>query len=213
MELKEPSSSFSMPLSNSRLKTMSAPKQPKTRPNKTSREIRNYQTLQQAVLIALLNQYAEVVFKQPAKKSVTTYQFMRIKSIKFTPQNTIAFNEFLKRRCVEHYTFDITNNTPMKTAKRRYQTNKKTDGIHLLMDLLTECGYFFVTKLTEGKSGTVKLDNIIQILKDGKTVVEKNELCKIGETVNEMLTKWLENSGKEMVLKRNNPDLAHIIVI
>lgn len=180
--------------------------------NKTSREIRNFQTVQQAVLIGLLNQFSDIIFKQPAKKSVTTQQYMRIKSIIFTEEDTVSFAEFLKRRCLEHYNWDITHDVPLKTAKRRYQTNKKTDGLHLMMDILSELGFVFHTKMTEGKSGTVKLENIIEVTRHGKCIVHPSSFIDIGKQINTILSTRMNNAGKEMILTRSDSEIQYLFL-
>ena len=182
------------------------------KPVKTSREIRNFQTLQQSILISLLNRYADITFKQPAKKSITTQQYMRIKTIKFSEENTINFADFLKRRCSEHYDWDIQHGVPSKTAKRRYQTNKKTDGLHLLMDFLIELGFHFNTKLTEGKMGTIKLENIIEIKKNDKIIVNMKDFQQIGLNINCILNNRMNKAGKEMILLKNDKELNSFIL-
>ena len=63
---------------------------------KASREVRNTQTVQQAILIALLTTVCDVTVKQPARKSVVTQQFMRMKSLDFGNDEIIPINEYLK---------------------------------------------------------------------------------------------------------------------
>ncbi|EDR27683.1 hypothetical protein EDI_162850 [Entamoeba dispar SAW760] len=178
--------------------------------NKTSREIRNSQTIQQAVLIGALNYYADIIFKQPAKKSITTHQYMRIKSVNFSDENVVSFAEFLKTRCYEHFRYDISHGVALKTAKRRYQTNKKTDGLHLLMDLLNELGFEFNTKLTEGKSGTIKLENILEVRKESFIIINQKNFETVGREINTLLNERMKHAGKEMTLSRNDPELSQI---
>ncbi|ELP94649.1 hypothetical protein EIN_498590 [Entamoeba invadens IP1] len=176
-----------------------------------SRTLRNFQTLQQCLCICLLSEMADITIKQPAKKSVVTQQYMRIKSIDFGDGEVLVLTEFLKRRCVEQKNDDIARGVPCKTATRRLQNNKKIELLHLLIDLLVvRCGYEFESKYTEGKIGTNKQESIKKVIRDDKVIIEGEKLLDAAEQINQIITRRLQVTHKELVIKRGDPMLSLI---
>ncbi|ELP83480.1 hypothetical protein EIN_376550 [Entamoeba invadens IP1] len=173
---------------------------------KASREQRNLQTLQQCLCICLLSEFADITIKQPAKKSTVTQQYMRMKSIDFGDGELIVLKDYLKKRCIEHKNDDIARGVPVKTAVRRFQNNKKIELLHLLIDLLiVRGGYEFDSKYTEGKSGTNKQEFIKSVLRDDVVVISKDVIIDRALKINEVIQKALEDSKKDLVIKRGDP--------
>ena len=152
---------------------------------KASRETRNFQTLQQSLCICLLSEFCDITIKQPARKSVVTQQYMRMKTLDFGYNEVIHITDYLKRRCTELKDDDLMNKVSMKTATRRFQNNKRIELLHLLIDLLTIRGdYDFESKYAEGKAGMNKQESIKAVWRDGKCIVSGEELIKKAETIN-----------------------------
>ncbi|BFU23523.1 hypothetical protein EHI8A_076270 [Entamoeba histolytica HM-1:IMSS-B] len=169
---------------------------------KASREFRNAQTIQQSILIGLLNKYCTITIGQPAKKSTVTQQFMRIISLDFGGNDIILMDDFLKGRCLEQMNQDISDGVSQKTAWRRYQNNKKIEEIHLLMDILTEYGYYFTAHPMKGKSETKKLDIIHSIHKENFDF-SLNFLLNEGERINNLICSLLQTKDKSIVIRTN----------
>ena len=135
---------------------------------KSSRLNRDSLACQEALLIGLLSKYATITIRKPSKVSKVTKQFISIDSISFNGVNDkIIISDFIKQRCDDLLNEDLKNNIPMKTAKRRYQNNKKLELLTLMQDILTEEGYLFITKINSYKSTSKKLERICYIYKDG----------------------------------------------
>ncbi|EMS13820.1 TATA-binding protein-associated phosphoprotein, putative [Entamoeba histolytica HM-3:IMSS] len=113
-------------------------------------KLRTYQVYQQGVLLVLLNNHFEITLQIPTKRSVVTHQYFKINELR-RGNDSIKVEEYVEQRCKEKYLQDISNGIPEKTARRRYDTNKITEQLHLLIDLSTEFGYRFVSKRTSGK--------------------------------------------------------------
>ncbi|ELP91644.1 hypothetical protein EIN_206310 [Entamoeba invadens IP1] len=176
-----------------------------------SRDVRALQTAQECICIALLNKYCSFSFKQPAKKSTVAPQFLRICKVTFSVGDEVDFEDIVKKRCLRVLQDDIIAGIPSKTAQRRFETNKKTEMIHLLIDMLREFGYFFQTRMTVGKSGTVKAENIIEIWKSGIKMFG----CKDIEEKGVKVSKYLADQGKnekEFIIKKNNQSIQKAIV-
>ena len=166
-----------------------------------SREFRNSQTIQQSILLGLLNNYCSITISQPAKKSTVTGQFIRVLSLDFGNGDEIQIDEFLKKRCSEQMKKDIEDGVSQKTALRRYQNNKKIEQIHLLMDILVEKGYRFQTRKMKGKLETKKLEMICSMQFQGK-VFDIGEIAYKAEHVNMAIMKMLETNCKKVVIER-----------
>ena len=149
-----------------------------------SREYLNSQTFQQAVFICLLNQHCEIKVVKPIKRSVVTDQFIRIHSIVYFDEE-ILFEDLVDKRCQEIKNDEIKDGASEKTATRRYQTYRRIETNHLLMDMLYIIGYDMDLRMTEGKKGIVKLENCISIAKDNTIIVhDKKDVARIGKIVN-----------------------------
>ena len=168
---------------------------------KASRDFRNSQTLQQSILLGLLNKYCSITISQPAKRSTVTGQFMRIVSIDFGDGDEIQIDEFLKKRCIEQMQKDISQGVSEKTALRRYQNNKKIEQIHLLMDILFEKGYTFTTKKMKGKLETNKLEMISSIGYCGR-IYSIDDLAHQADAVNSSILDMLKSKEKHIVVKK-----------
>ncbi|ELP84842.1 hypothetical protein EIN_283980 [Entamoeba invadens IP1] len=169
---------------------------------KASRDFRNAQTMQQSILIGLLNRYCEITIAQPAKKSTVTQQFMRIVSLDFGNGDRILMDEFLKFRCVEQMEQDMSEGVTQKTAWRRYQNNKKIEELHLLMDCLIEYGYIFESNPMKGKAETRKLELIKSISKQNY-YYGFDAILKEGERVNRSICQCLNTKDKAITIRIN----------
>ncbi|EDR27731.1 hypothetical protein EDI_104220 [Entamoeba dispar SAW760] len=149
-------------------------------------KLRNYQVYQQGILLALLNKHFEITLQIPTKRSVVTRQYFKINELR-RGNDSIKVEEYVEQRCKEKYLQDLSNGIPEKTARRRYDTNKITEQLHLLIDLLTEFGYSFVSKWTSGKKGAQIVETIQKVISPNVTILNK-EIPVIGVQTNDYLT-------------------------
>ena len=178
---------------------------------KASRDFRNSQSLQQSILLGLLNKYCSITISQPAKRSTVTDQFMRIISLNFGNGDEIKIDEYLKRRCIEQMQKDINEGVSEKTALRRYQNNKKIELIHLLMDILNEKGYSFTIKKMKGKLETKKLEMFSSIKYQGK-VYSIDKLSYQADYVNHLILDMLKSKDKIVVLEKQKVINEHFVL-
>ncbi|GAB1225493.1 hypothetical protein ENUP19_0253G0045 [Entamoeba nuttalli] len=173
---------------------------------KASRETRNFQTLQQSLCVCLLSEFCDITIKQPAKKSVVTQQYMRLKSLDFGNGEVIFLSEYLKRRCLELKQDDIDHDVSIKTATRRFQNNKRIELLHLLIDLLIiRGGYEFESKYAEGKAGINKQESIKKVIRDNRIIVEGDRLTEKAEEVNMVISRRLAMTKKELIIRKGDP--------
>ena len=171
---------------------------------------RNYQVYQQCILIALLSSFFDVVIKQPVKRSVVSLQMLRIISISSKQTNeVINVDEFVTQRCKEKYENDLRN-ISMKTAKRRYDTNRISELIHLLIDILFEENYRFSSKFTDGKNGAPVVETVNAIFTPDQRVFTKQDIITKGMRINQHLTALLQ-SNTEFNVGHNDRTLAILL--
>lgn len=154
---------------------------------KTFKNVRNYIVQQQAVFVALLNQYATVTISRPAKKSKLTQQRIKVESISFNTNDIIEVNNFVKKRSNQMYQHDLDVGIPRKTAIRRLTQYKILENQHLLSDILFHLGYRFTTYFTVGKNNTPKREIVDEIYLNNKLMYNKLSIISYGNCINEYL--------------------------
>ena len=153
---------------------------------------RNYQAFQQAILITLLNNYAVITVKKERKRSNVTVPFFTISSVIFNEIDEIDIDQYVQKRCIEIKEYDLTHNINPKTATRRYKTNRVTEVIHTLIDLLRIKDERIETTTTRYKEGVKQSETMIGCRIGGKNMREK-EIKVYGEHVNTYLHERMMN--------------------
>ncbi|EKE41367.1 hypothetical protein ENUP19_0003G0050 [Entamoeba nuttalli] len=160
--------------------------------------MRNYQVFQQAIFIALLSQFFEIVIRPPVKKSIVSFQLLRVDAIKLM-KDVLSINDFIIARCKEKYKMDIKMGTLEKTAKRRSDTNRVTELLHLLQDLLREKGFIFISKFTDGKNGAQVIETITSIKGPNGLYLTQTDITKKGETISKYLNSEMSKSTRKFI--------------
>ncbi|EKE39551.1 hypothetical protein ENU1_124000 [Entamoeba nuttalli P19] len=157
-------------------------------------KVRNYQSQQQAFLIGLLNDQCDIVFQKPFKISKKTLQFLTIKLILFPKQDEINFSSLVKQKCESILSLEMKKGLEHKTAIRRFENNKHTIGLDLLRDILEAFGYFFNTKKSSGKKGTLIMENIYEVFHNDVFIFSQRDIITKGEMINKYLTNIIRHS-------------------
>ena len=181
--------------------------------NEAFLKLRNTQCIQQSILILILNQYFNITLQIPSKRSVVAMQFLRIEKIQ-RENDVIEVEKYVEIRCREKYEKDIQNGISEKTAKRRYETNRITEQLHLMIDIMRELGCEMESKLIGGKKGTTKIENIQKIklnYMNQQIDINKNEFEIIGNYVNEMMMEKIFNR-KEKEITMNDIEIQIILL-
>ncbi|ELP83379.1 hypothetical protein EIN_372840 [Entamoeba invadens IP1] len=158
----------------------------------------NVQVDVQAVFIALLSQVATLSIGRPHRQSYKTKQFLKIKDITFNRFDTINILQVIQQRSKEQeLLISTTDNTSLKTAKRRTQVTKRRETIRLLQDLLSEFGYFVEIE----KENVDGFEGEITIYKDGLLFLKTEQVREMGKNINIYLTELL-NCSKSIVVNK-----------
>ncbi|KAL7719605.1 TATA-binding protein-associated phosphoprotein [Entamoeba marina] len=164
------------------------------------KKMRNYQVFQQAIFIALLSQFFEVTVKSPVKRSIVSLQLLRVDSLNYG-NDTILVDEFVNTRCKEKYKQDILNGISEKTAKRRSDTNRITEQLHFLRDILMLFGFDFYSKFTEGKNGAQIVETVLKVIGNGSSF-NRNDISLKGKEINDYLySKLVDCSSATLPMK------------
>ncbi|ELP86904.1 hypothetical protein EIN_445410 [Entamoeba invadens IP1] len=161
------------------------------------RNIRNYQVYEQGVMLALLNSMFDITIKQPLKKANVFEQIVRIQSI-VVENDVIDIEEFCDQRCKERFALDLKNGVPMKTAKRRIETNRVNEMLFVLADFLTEYSFEFTTKVVNGKKKTLKGETVKKIA-SGNFVINEREIRTKGKEINKKTLGLLGKQAKVVI--------------
>ncbi|ELP92781.1 hypothetical protein EIN_372030 [Entamoeba invadens IP1] len=172
---------------------------------RTFKSFRDYIVEQQAVFIALLNQFGDVTITRPTKKSVLTQQRIRVETITIGNE-TIDISSFVDKRCAARYALDISNGILEKTAIRRQTANKIMETHHMLTDLLFEYGYLFETYFTSGKNNTPKMELVRNIIENKNMIFNRVSIIKTGNLINRLLCSKLSEC-RVVTLQAADPEL------
>ncbi|KAL7712429.1 TATA-binding protein-associated phosphoprotein [Entamoeba marina] len=173
------------------------------------KDVRNYQTEQECVYLALLSQYFDIIIQAPNKRCVVTSPFFRMLSVS-SGNDVIGINDFINNRVTERLGIEIESGVSRKTALRRSETYKITETLHILMDLLLEFNHFFQTRLTTGKKGTTKTETTYKIFSNGKFVMGQDEISKRGKLINNFISSLDVNDGV-VCIKKNDHNMNMLL--
>ena len=162
---------------------------------------RNYQVFQQSILICLLNKYADITIKRERKRSNVTLPFFTISNVVFNDNDIIDIDSYVQKRCIEIKEYDLNHNINIKTATRRFKTNRITEVIHTLIDLLRIQNEEIKTTMTRYKEGIKQSETMIKCQIEDREMNE-NEIKKYGEYINSFLKMNMVND--EIYLNRGS---------
>ena len=162
---------------------------------------RNYQVFQQSILICLLNKYADITIKRERKRSNVTLPFFTISNVVFNDNDIIDIDSYVQKRCIEIKEYDLNHNINIKTATRRFKTNRITEVIHTLIDLLRIQNEEIKTTMTRYKEGIKQSETMIKCQIEDREMNEK-EIKKYGEYINSFLKTNMIND--EIYLNRGS---------
>ena len=172
---------------------------------------KNYQSIQECMLIGLLNSYSEIKIKKPFKKAMVTVPFVAIDKIIFNKTDIINVSEFLNKRCQERMNYEIQIGVSSKTALRRYKTNKFSETNHLLMDLLLDLGYLFNTTIPPHKKNLQAHETIQAIFDREGRCYTRQMINLIGSKINAYFAAYFEFNKDPIILEKNHKQIEEII--
>ncbi|ELP93270.1 hypothetical protein EIN_056450 [Entamoeba invadens IP1] len=173
------------------------------------REIRNYQSEQECVLLALLNQFYAITFTAHKKQTLVTVPFFRILTIE--DKDPIYFKELIERRISERLNSEVAEGSSLKTALRRCENYRVVDTVHTLADMLELKGFDFDVHVSTGKRGTLKAESIFGIRNENDFFLfDQEQISRIGGEVSKYLHS-LESVDGVCTIQRMDITIAKIL--
>ena len=157
------------------------------------RETKNILVKEQAIMIALLNQYYTIQIKTPRKRSEKTVNYVSISKIN-NGFDEIDYHTVIEDICRTKMEYDQQQGLSKKTSYRRFTNNKVSEAHHYLMDLLQYHGYHYVSYFSSGKNNSTKTETFTAIYKDGKLLYDMNAIEEKGREINTYLHSLLETT-------------------
>ncbi|ELP94888.1 hypothetical protein EIN_249220 [Entamoeba invadens IP1] len=156
-----------------------------------SREKRNKEALQQAVLLGLLTQLHTIDVERPLKKSNVTEQIPKIISIDFGNE-IFEYDGFVRDRFKSYMETDYKTEQERIKGLRLFNRNIQVFSNNYLMDLCTENGFFFNSHLSKVSKNAQRIEYFENIFYKGKLVMSVFDIAEKGS----MLCKYFSDVVK-----------------
>ncbi|ELP92572.1 hypothetical protein EIN_073950 [Entamoeba invadens IP1] len=153
---------------------------------KSKNEYKEFYVIQQGVLLAFINSYCGFSIKKQKKRAKVTSAYPKISKLVF-PNETIDVQQLADSICRPVYEEECKHVSKKQTAMRRFEKNKKVFVQHLLIDILSEKGFFFESHLARNSTKTYRMERIERIYFDGRLVMQFEDFVKRGSAINNYL--------------------------
>ena len=176
---------------------------------RTVQDYKDFYSYQQAILIAFVNTLCSVTVKRQRKRTTISTSLPEVLSLNFDTES-IDVAELTQRICMPSYE-DSMKVLAKQTAFRRYEKNRKIFVQHLLMDILSENGFFFNSKLARKTDKTYRLERINEIFYDYKPIMNMEELIVRGNAINNYICDNIKDRNT-FTLQKNDKAISDIIL-
>ena len=146
--------------------------------------MRDYQSQQACILLALLNLHYDIVCERPFKSTSRSLQFIKISKL-INSNGTINVKQMTTERINNLLKEDNRKGITEKTLLRRKDVYKVTEHLHVICDLALQIGVHFDIKTDKR---TIEQDRftIRKIVYDG-IIFDKVDIVQIGTNIHKML--------------------------
>ncbi|ELP95268.1 hypothetical protein EIN_430740 [Entamoeba invadens IP1] len=147
-----------------------------------SREKRNQEAIQLAVLIGLASQICTLTVEKPPKKSNVTQQIPRVVSLDFGNE-VVELGSFVKTRFKNLLDNSYRTETERVKALRIYNRNVHVFTNNYLIDILTENGFFFNSHLSKVSKNTQRIEYFDQVFFNGTFFMSLSQMAQRGKAL------------------------------
>ena len=172
-------------------------------------ELRDFETIQQSILLALLNEHCEFTLELPSKLSTVTLTNPRIITITINDQQ-INLKKLSEQMYCQSYADDLQSGIKEETCVRMFEKKKRIFINYFLIDLCIEFGYLFDSKYSRKSKQTMQLERIQRIFYHNQLKMEKDEIIKKGKSITKYLF-GLVNSNNIVTIQKNHPMLSKLL--
>ncbi|KAL7721835.1 TATA-binding protein-associated phosphoprotein [Entamoeba marina] len=160
---------------------------------RNEKDMKDLESFQQAVLLALLNQSCGFTIQRPFKQSKSVKSKPEIYYIRIG-EETINLHELAEEQCKYFYDKGKQENIKLKTAQRRHFKNKSTFTTHFLIDLSVEFGMFFNSKMSKKSTKCLQIERINEIFYKDNLILSRSEMILRGRAINNFLMSLVHDS-------------------
>ncbi|EDR25626.1 hypothetical protein EDI_216040 [Entamoeba dispar SAW760] len=169
-------------------------------------------SLQQALCIALLNEFCTETLIHPIKQATVTNQFFRVGTLEFSNNQVIDVYKKVKERCLQIYEEYISNGVSSKTAIRRGQNNRKIEEIHFYQSILQSFGYKFIFYKNPNKKKIHYLNTIKEVWRDGLQILNDSQVKIFSKQVHSYFSSLQSTNKETCVVEKNDKSIVKYIV-
>lgn len=176
----------------------------------SKRDMKNFESIQQAFLLGLLTQFGSFTIERPIKKAKVTFQILKVQSFSL-PTETINIAEWVELFCKQRSELELQSGVKQERVKRRYDKNRFIFLSNYLLDVASEFGFFFDTKMSRNTGGAIQLEKIRNVYWQNKLLFRQQEMMIKGIALNKYLFSLADNSEKVGKLEMNDPIVSKIL--
>ena len=174
------------------------------------KEVRDQQIFVHSMLIGLMNSIATITLKQPKVKTIVTESFIPIKSLEFTKEDVVEFDDVIERCVEERKLYDIEHGVTSINAHRRKKMNRLTMSIDLLLDLLELNGMKYTSIKSIGKNGALVID-YVQSIHWKNISYNLDQIMEKGKLIHELLDEKVKNGKYSVIFNKNDYEIQKIL--
>ena len=146
------------------------------------KECKTWQSCQQAVLIQLINSCMDITIDKQ-KIMTKSLPFIIVQSFSNETSERVDLGEFCFVRSKEKCDIDLKNGIHKDLAFRRMRVYEKVENMNIIIDVLSEFGFFFNCHCVKGKKGSPRCDAIDYIFFHDKVIMDRDEIINLGSRI------------------------------
>ena len=172
-------------------------------------ELKNNMCYQQAVIVALVNQYCSITIQKASKESIITETAPIISEV-IIDGSYIEIRRVAEELSIKMNLFKDRRQLKEKTVKRRTAKSASAYVNNYLIDILREHNYFFNSKMSKKSNKTFQLERIQAIFVSNEFLMDNDMIVKKGKVINEYLNNLCKLENK-VVLKKNDIMISKLL--
>ncbi|ELP93516.1 hypothetical protein EIN_060510 [Entamoeba invadens IP1] len=173
------------------------------------KKMKNFECYEQAILIALLNQFCSIKLQKPFKQSVSITSKPEVVTIVLNNEE-IAVKKIAETQCKKYAQITEVNTITDKTRMRRFAKNRSTFTINFMYDIAFSLGFFFNSVLSKKSSKCLQIERIHEVFYNNVLLLGAEDIVACGEALNDYLFS-LVKQNKDVVLNQNDPVIQKFI--
>ncbi|ELP91389.1 hypothetical protein EIN_154560 [Entamoeba invadens IP1] len=173
-------------------------------------DLKSFESIQQGVLLALLNTFCDFSLELPTKLSTVTLNNPRLVSLVIGDEE-INVKRLSERMYADSFICEMQRGVKEETCVRTYEKKKRIFINNFLVDVALELGFVFDSKYSRKSRQTLQLERVQRIFKDGQLVMDRDDIIKRGKAINKYLFSLVSNNNS-VTIARNNGTLQKLLL-